>query len=108
MEEAIEAMTDQAFTALARLEQYLGQRPEYRDVVVARQDLVVTGANAKAGNSRAMAGGQGAPSVAAKRHRDTERAHDWLEEARPRRWRSHPCSGLSSGDASSLFTFCRE
>jgi hypothetical protein len=58
IDEAIEAMTDQAFTALAgrpryvhdgiaQLQHHLRQRPEYRDAVVAPQDLVVTGAHAK-------------------------------------------------------------
>ena len=57
MEEAIEAITDQAFSALAkhpgyvhdgpeRLQAYLRQIPEYASVTVTQADVVVTGANA--------------------------------------------------------------
>jgi len=57
MDEAVEAMTDQAFGALAnhpryvhdgiaQLQDYLRQKPELREVRVTRQDLVVISANA--------------------------------------------------------------
>ncbi|MGE3341862.1 MAG: hypothetical protein AB7L71_00385 [Vicinamibacterales bacterium] len=57
MEEAIEAMTDRAFEALAdrpryvhdgvsQLQTWVRQIPEHREVVVTRQDVVVTSANA--------------------------------------------------------------
>ena len=57
MEEAIEAMTDRAFAALkdrpryahdgaAHLQTYLRRSPEHRDLIVTRDDLVVTSANA--------------------------------------------------------------
>ena len=57
MEEAIEAMTDRAFAALrdrqryahdgaADLQTYLRRSPEHRDLIVTRDDLVVTSANA--------------------------------------------------------------
>jgi hypothetical protein len=57
MQEAIEGMADQAFEALAdrpryvhdgiaELQKYLRQIPEYDAVVVTRQDLIVTSANA--------------------------------------------------------------
>ena len=57
MEEAIEAMTDRAFAALkdrpryahdgaAHLQTYLRRSPEHADLIVTRDDLVVTSANA--------------------------------------------------------------
>jgi hypothetical protein len=57
MEEAIEALTDEAFASLddrpryipdglAQLQTQLRQRPEHADVDVTRDDLVVTGTNA--------------------------------------------------------------
>ncbi len=59
IEEAIEAITDVAFGALAdrsryehdgqqRLQAHLQRLPEYRDVSIARNDVVVTSSNAKA------------------------------------------------------------
>ena len=58
MEEAIEAMTDRAFVALedrpryardgvADLQACLRRSPEYADLIVTRDDLVVTSANAE-------------------------------------------------------------
>ena len=58
MDEAIEAMTDDVFRALAdqprylqdgvaQLQNHVHEMPEYRDMTVTRQDLVVTSSNAK-------------------------------------------------------------
>ena len=58
LEEAIEAMTDRAFVALedrpryahdgvAHLQAYLRRSPEHADLIVTRDDLVVTSANAE-------------------------------------------------------------
>jgi len=59
MEEAIEAITDEAFAVLAarphyqhdgheRLQAHVRRLPEHRDVVISRNDLLVTSADAKA------------------------------------------------------------
>lgn len=59
MDEAIEAITDQAFAVLGhrpryehdgheRLQAHISRLPEHRDVIVSRDDLVVIGSDAKA------------------------------------------------------------